>query len=368
MKISFILPYPSLAGGIRVIAIYAARLQARGHRVTLVSMPATVHGRRAKALVTMRRWFDLADPAREPSHLDGLAVEHRRLSSARVTDHDVPDGDVVIATWWETAPWVAKLSPSKGAKAYFIQHYEIHEGQPIERVKATWPLPLHKIVVARWLADVARDEFGDAKATIVPNSVDPELFNAPPRGKQAVPTVGMMYASQPYKGSDICIGAYELAGREIPALRLLAFGTADLAQTNLPAEATYTQRPAQHQLRDIYASCDAWLFGSRSEGFGLPILEALACRTPVIATPAGAAPDLLAGGGGGVLVRHEDPADMARALCNLVNLPDSTWRAMSEAARTTATRYTWDDATDLFEAALVRAAQAKPRMAAVQIA
>jgi len=44
----------------------------------------------------------------------------------------------------------------------------------------------------------------------------------------------------------------------------------------------------------------------------LPILEAMACRTPVIGTPAGPAPELL-GAGGGILVRPEDPADMAMA-------------------------------------------------------
>ena len=43
---------------------------------------------------------------------------------------------VVIATWWETAEWVAGLSPRKGAKAYFLQHHEVHPGQPVDRVRA----------------------------------------------------------------------------------------------------------------------------------------------------------------------------------------------------------------------------------------
>ena len=42
-----------------------------------------------------------------------------------MTDVDVPDGDLIIATWWETAEWVNALSPNKGAKVYFIQHHEI---------------------------------------------------------------------------------------------------------------------------------------------------------------------------------------------------------------------------------------------------
>ena len=72
----------------------------------------------------------------------------------------------------------------------------------------------------------------------------------------------------------------------------------------LPRDTEFHLRPPQDRIRDIYSKCDAWLFGSRSEGFGLPILEAMACRTPVIGTPAGAAPELL-GDGRGILSRRK---------------------------------------------------------------
>jgi glycosyltransferase involved in cell wall biosynthesis len=77
----------------------------------------------------------------------------------------------------------------------------------------------------------------------------------------------------------------------------------------------------------------------------------MACRTPVIATPAGAAPELL-GSGGGVLVPQENPAAMADAIERICTLPDAQWRALSDRAHATACGYTWHHATDLFEAAL----------------
>jgi glycosyltransferase involved in cell wall biosynthesis len=97
-----------------------------------------------------------------------------------------------------------------------------------------------------------------------------------------------------------------------------------------------------------------WLLASRSEGFGLPILEAMACRTPVIATPTGAAPELISPGGGAI-VPMDDPAAMAKQIERIVRLPEDQWRAMSEIAHQTATRYTWEDAANLFEAALSKA-------------
>ena len=83
----------------------------------------------------------------------------------------------------------------------------------------------------------------------------------------------------------------------------------------------------------------------------MPIIEAMACRTPVISTPAGAAPEILSGGTG-ILVRPEAPQEMAKAIEYICQLPNSKWQAMSEAAYAKVNNYTWKDATDHFEAAL----------------
>ena len=115
MKITFVLPYAGLAGGVRVAAIYADRLGKRGHQVYVVSTPARAPllKQKVKSLLKGDGWP--ATPDQGPSHLDGLAVPWKVLDHYRpVTDADVPDADVVVATWWETAEWVSKLSPSKG--------------------------------------------------------------------------------------------------------------------------------------------------------------------------------------------------------------------------------------------------------------
>lgn len=359
MRITFVLPYPGVSGGIRVIAMHALRLQERGHKVTILSSPWVPWSRRDRALALMRRWLQRIAPQFDglanPSHLDGLPLDHRRIPELRpVVNSDVPDGDIVIATWWETAEWVSRLSPRKGCKVYFIQGYETESGAPIERLRGTWRLPMHKIVVARWLAEFAASEFGDLDVSLVPNSVDRALFHAPPRGKQRIATVGTLYSPSFMKGCDVCLAAHRVARRGLGDLRLIAFGQEKRRDTRLPPEAIYYYAPRQEALRQIYASCDAWLFGSRREGFGLPVLEAMACRTPVIATPAGAAPDILADGGG-VLVRHEDAEEMADEIQRIVTMPESQWQGLSSKALENASRYSWDDACDAFEAALHRA-------------
>ena len=356
MKITFVLAIADPSGGVRVVSIYADRLKRRGHDVSVIVRPprAATFREKARSALTGRA---LPAAARTgPSHLDNLDVDVRYIDAHRpITAADVPDADVIVATWWETAEWIETFPASKGVKVYFIQHYEVHANQPVDRVDRTWRLPMHKITISRWLADLARDQFGDADVSLVPNSVDLKQFHSPPRGKQPTPTVGLMYSLVSFKGCEVSLKAFELASKVVPRLRLLSFGYRDpTPELPLPPGAQFIRQPAQDRIKDIYGQCDAWLFSSRTEGFGLPLLEAMACRTPVIATPAGAATELCAGGGG-ILVPLDDSGAMAQAIERVARMPDPAWREMSDRAYATASRYTWDDATDLFEKSLRRA-------------
>jgi len=356
MRITFLLSVASLSGGVRVVATYARLLQQRGHTVAIVSIPARkpTLRERLRRLFRTGGWYGPVPPT--GSHVDGSGVDHRILDHHRpIVEADVPDADVIVATWWETAEWMSGFSDRKGAKVYFLQGYEVYDWLPSDRVRATWRLPMHKIVVAKWLADIAEKEYGQTDVSLVPNSVDHDEFDAPPRGKQSVPTVGLMYSHLALKGCDIAIEAYRLAREQLPQLKMRAFGTPAISSSlPLPSSAEYVRQPSRETLRQIYAGCDAWLFASRHEGFGLPILEAMACRTPVIGTPAGAAPDLLADGGG-VLPDGYDPQAMAEAIVSVCSMDEPSWRRMSDEAHQAARRCSWEDMTDLFEAALRKA-------------
>lgn len=358
MRITFVLPEANLAGGVRVVAIYADRLRHRGHDVRVISItPRKPSAREVWRSLKRGDGWPRYNP-HPASHIDALDIPHNVCAhSGPITDADVPDADIVVATWWETAQWVWSLSPSKGVKVHFMQDYETWCNQQ-ERVDAACALPIPKIIIAKWVDRLLHERFRQSPLALIPNAVDTTRFHAPPRGKQAVPSVGLTYTTMLSKGCDICIAAYKQARRSIPNLRLVAFGSHEPISTlPLPEgpDVTYHQKAPDNQLKHLYASCDAWLFGTRREGFGLPILEAMACRTPVIGTPGGAAPELIAQGGG-ILVPHEDYMAMADAIERLLALSDDHWRVFSDAALTTATSYSWDDATDRFEEALRRAA------------
>lgn len=362
MRITFVMAVADMSGGTKVISLYANRLGKRGHEVHVVSagnMPPTLR-QRLRSLVYERKWLRFTRVP--PSHLDGAGVNHKVLERYRpVEDRDVPDADVVVATFWTTAAWVDRLSESKGAKAYFMQDYGA-PGMELENLIPTWHLPMHIITISQWLVDLMRSNGVRRPISLVLNSVETEHFNAPPRGKQAVPTVGFLYREEWIKGYDLVLEAYKRARSRHPALRLLTYGP-HRPEHPLPQGVDFRLRPPTPALKQIYAACDAWLFASRREGFGLPLLEAMACRTPVIAMPSGAAPDVVARGGG-VLVRQDDPVDMADAICRFVEMNELEWRQLSNRAYEAAQGYSWDDAVDRFERALFEVADKKSQEAA----
>jgi glycosyltransferase involved in cell wall biosynthesis len=357
MRITFVISYADFSGGIRVVATYAQKLQELGHDVAIVSRPKRAPTLKEKFLHRfLHRQIPSAARPNAKSHLDALTVRKIVIDRHRaIVPDDLPDADVLVPTWWETLQWVWPAPPSKGAKVHFMQDYEIFGGDKAA-VDATCRLPVQRIVIAQWVKNLLAREFNDTTPVLIPNAVDTARFHSPPRAKPATPTVGTLYTAFRNKGTDVALEAYRLARQQMPDLKLVMFGS-DIERDYLPIprEAEFLQNLPDEKLPGVYARCDAWLFGTRIEGFGLPILEAMACRTPVIATPAGAAPELLAGGGG-ALVPMEDCAAMAREIQRIVTLPDPQWQQMSAAAYHTATRYTWDDAAARFEAVLKRAA------------
>lgn len=355
MHITFISP-ANLSGGCRVVAIYAKRLIQRGHKVTVIAWerpkPRSFYRR-------FRRWLRVQFGAKkgvEASHFDNMGVTYRRNHSQQPSDGGdlIPDADVIVATWWATAEWVAELPAQKGAKVYFIQHHEIHQPQSVERVKATYRLPLKKITISHWLVDLMRDSYGDPNTVRVANSVDTQQFYADSRGRQAVPTVGFMYSNKYFKGIDVSLKALEIVRAELPNLRVVMFGEQPPPALQSPPNSDFTAKPAQQQIRNLYAQCDVWLCGSRAEGFHLPPLEAMACRCPVVSTSVGGPLDIIQDGKNGFLVGVEDADGLAKALLKVLRLPEPEWQRLSDAAYATAIGYTWDDATELFEQELQR--------------
>src|SRR3546814_161154 len=158
MRISFVLPcsgrYP--IGGFRIVYEYANRLADRGHQVSIVHFAAFPELMPTKRLIRAAgQWVrDRITGGYLPKSWFKLSPKVATYWGYAPSVGIFPDADVVIATAWQTAEVVDRLPAAKGRKFYLIQHLEDWTG-PRERVLATWKLPLEKLVIARWLKDIA---------------------------------------------------------------------------------------------------------------------------------------------------------------------------------------------------------------------
>ena len=97
----------------------------------------------------------------------------------------------------------------------------------------------------------------------------------------------------------------------------------------------------RQQLAGLYGGADAFLFPSWLEGFGLPLLEAMACGTPVVTSNISAMPEVA--GTAAMCVDPADPSAIASALMTLVEKPEHR-HSLSEAGRRRAALFSWDEA------------------------
>ena len=95
---------------------------------------------------------------------------------------------------------------------------------------------------------------------------------------------------------------------------------------------------ADTELRSLYRGAAALVYPSRYEGFGLPVLEAMACGTPVIASQAASIPEVL--GDAGILLNPDEPAAWADAIVRVLTDGEQQTR-MRAAGIARASEFTW---------------------------
>jgi glycosyltransferase involved in cell wall biosynthesis len=354
MKITFLLPGPSFGpvGGFKVVYEFANRLALRGHDVA-VAHPVKPSPRLDRRQRLAARYGQARTVLTGRLRPNWHAMERtvRMLAPVDASPHRLPDADALIATAWQTAPWVADAPPAKGRKYYLLQHYETWRDGTEDVVAETWRLPLHKLVIAEWLEDIAH-AMGQAERTSrISIGVDVEDFGLDvPLDARDAATVGMLWHRESYKGTADGLAALEAARQHIAGLRCLAFGVMPRPE-DLPAWIEYQQAPSRPALRALYNRCSAFLQPSRSEGWGLPAAEAMLCGCALVTTDNGGSREYALHDETALVVPVGSAADMARCLTSVM-LDADLRRRLAEAGRRRVEGITWERAADRLEAVL----------------
>ncbi len=216
---------------------------------------------------------------------------------------------------------------------------------------------------------IERYRVNPGKIVVAPNGVEERFFTTTPltaeeRGRLGVPeryllTVGTL---EPRKNHVTLFRAISFLERDLD-IPLVVAGRPGWETEPILASAEPLVRAGRVRLLDyvpdealpgLYAGASVVIYPSWYEGFGLPVLEALAAGRPVVASTAPALREV-----GGDCATYVEPADaeaLAAAILRALNPAESSPEAVA-ARQQRARRYRWDAAGEVVAAAIREAAQ-----------
>lgn len=205
-----------------------------------------------------------------------------------------------------------------------------------------------------------------AKVGVVPLGVSP-FFAAPADAPGGAEWIGGPYLlcvgnRKPHKNLAAAVETLALLRDEAPELRLAIVGEVyrgwdevlrRAGELGVRDRVVEVEGASDAELRSLYAGCEALLFPSLYEGFGLPALEAMAAGAPVVASDRSSLPEVV--GDAGLLASPEDPAAMADAVRRIRRDPGLRARLVKR-GRERAAAYTWERSARAVADVLLRVA------------
>ena len=166
---------------------------------------------------------------------------------------------------------------------------------------------------------------------------------------------------EPRKNVEGVLGAFELAAQAGYAGHLVLVGRwgwrteairRALDSSPVRDRILHLDYVERGELPGLYRGADALLFPSWIEGFGLPLLEAMACGTPVVTSGCSAMAEVA--GPAAVYVDPASPRDIAAGIASLLGDPELRERLV-RLGRERAAKFSWDRAAAATSAALLQA-------------
>ncbi len=171
------------------------------------------------------------------------------------------------------------------------------------------------------------------RVSVVPNGVDPVFApDGPAVEGDYVLAVGTL---EPRKNLACAVEAARLVGVELRVVGAPGWGG-----VSVPG---WVGRVDDARLAALMRGARCLLFPSLYEGFGLPVLEAMACGTPVVTSRGGATEEVA--GDAAVLVDATDPSAVGAG----IEEAERERERLVQAGRERARRFTWDRSADLVE-------------------
>lgn len=340
MKINIILPFTALTGGIRVVFLYSNYLVSQGHDVTCyVPMKAYKFNRNFLKVIKS----SIANTIKNNKKISWFNCKFRIKLVPIIHERYIRDADITIATAWPTAKDLNKLSKKKGKKVYFIQDYEIWSGKTID-VDNSYKLPLNRIVITKNLQKLLKSKFS-VNSTLIYNGLIENEFLLEEKKINDKKTIMMLYNEAPNKGTKEGLDIlWQIKQKHDIRVILFGFKKSKL----IPSEFEFYQNPSREKLIDLYRQSDIYLFPSKHESWGLPVLEAMANKCVVVGNNVGCLSEIAEHNHNAIIIENLDYDKMKKQTEILIN-NESLIKNLQNNGYELAKKFKWNDSFIVME-------------------
>lgn len=241
----------------------------------------------------------------------------------------IPDADAIITNYYTTFEPSYEAHPSKCIR--FCQGYEPDWVQDREKAINSYRYPIPTLSISHFLREKILADTG-RHSYVINSGIDPKIFR--PRMK--------LRKQRNYKGKIIMYIA------RVPKHGLEVKGYSDFVKAmkrfhkinqgrlhyvvylicydqplKFPSNIPHRKLPPQSaiSMARLYQTSDVYVSSSHTEGFALPVLEAMFCKTPVITTNSGGVLDFATHQKTAIIVPPKQPDSLAQAIHWLLNRP-----------------------------------------------
>jgi len=216
------------------------------------------------------------------------------------------------------------------------------------------------IAVSNFTAQNVIDDYAipPTKIEVIPNGVDLNKFNPKVDGIKMRGSLGItdepviLYVGKLEfnKGIEYLILSFSKIVKQIPNAKLVIVGNGPIKnrlmnlvkQKKLSKSVIFTGKIPSKKLPSIFAASDLFVLPSLMEGFGIVLLEAMACGKPCIATKAGGTEDIIVNGETGFLAPIGDCISLYQAINALLANPDLAQKFGKAGLNRVRKNFTWN--------------------------
>jgi glycosyltransferase involved in cell wall biosynthesis len=208
------------------------------------------------------------------------------------------------------------------------------------------------LVASRYVEATVLEFYPHKRIARTPYGVDFEFWSPGPTSKASGP-LRFIYAGNVSlrKGIPLLIEAWSKAALRDAELNLVgSWALSEGKKRSLPAGIKWSPPRSWQALRGQYQHSHVFVFPSYSDGFGLALLEAMACGLPAIASEASIGPEIITAGSG--FISPSGDLDRLVELLRWFDRHRNKLPAMGREARAEAARYTWSNYRSLVTGAV----------------